>query len=77
LGTPPSSPQILYAVREGAQFSLLIQTIAGKNYALEFKDILSASAWASLPSVRGNGIPQLLTDPAATAPRRFYRVKQW
>ena len=77
LGIAPSSPQTLYLARSGNQFILLVQTVAGKHYALEYKNVLTAPAWTASPAIRGSGSPQFLIDSAATAPRRFYRVRQW
>jgi hypothetical protein len=71
-------PTLLYPVRNRTQFSVVLQTFAGKNYALEYKDTLAAAAnWASLPAIHGNGIMQFLIDPAADAQQRFYRVRTW
>ena len=52
----------------------MLQTYAGKNYALEYKDSLAATNWTTLPALRGNGAMQFLMDPAANGVQRFYRV---
>jgi len=57
-------------------FSALVQTLNCKNYALEYKDSLVASNWTSLSTNAGNGALRVLTDLAASAPRRFYRMRQ-
>jgi hypothetical protein len=51
--------------------------LSGKSYALEYKNSLSASNWTALSTNAGNGALRLLTDPAATASQRFYRMRQW
>jgi M6 family metalloprotease-like protein len=76
-GTGIQYPQVLRTMRLGDRFSLLVQTFAGRNYTLEYKSSLAAPSWTSLPTVRGTGAPQVLSDPAATSPQRFYRIRQW
>ena len=62
---------------EGARFSLLVQSIAGKNYTLEFKTTLTDPSWNPVRTVYGNGSPQFLVDLSANAAQRYYRVRQW
>jgi hypothetical protein len=76
LGSAPPTPEPFFPAEAWGQFSVLVQTIAGKQYALEYKNTLIGGAWTSLPEIRGNGAPEFLIDPAAAGPRRFYRVKQ-
>ncbi|MCX6890868.1 MAG: hypothetical protein NTX51_05015 [Verrucomicrobia bacterium] len=54
-----------------------MQTLNRKHYALEYSDTLAATNWNSATNTPGNGALKLLADPAATAPQRFYRVRQW
>ena len=70
-------PELLSPVRKGAGFSALIQTLSRQNYALEYKDSLSASNWTALATNAGNGALQVLSDPATTTSQRFYRMRQW
>jgi alpha-tubulin suppressor-like RCC1 family protein len=63
-------------MRKGGEFSALLRTRHGKNYALEFRNTFTTN-WNSLPAVTGNGALRLLMDPSASTPRRFYRVRQW
>jgi hypothetical protein len=69
--------QLLNPTRQGSRFSLLVQTLNRKNYALEFNDALAASNWTALSTNAGNGALMQLIDPAATAPQRSYRMRQW
>jgi hypothetical protein len=62
------------ALREGT-FSVSVLTAPGWTYALEFKDSADQSQWTPLPAVAGHGTIKELTDPTATAPQRFYRVR--
>jgi hypothetical protein len=64
------------AVRTGC-FDALVQTLNRKHYALEYADSLAATNWSPATNTPGNGALKLLADPAATAPQRFYRVRQW
>ncbi len=70
-------PRLLNPARQGGQFSVVLQTLNRKQYALEFKDSMSATNWSSVVTNAGNGALRLLTDPAATAAQRFYRMRQW
>jgi hypothetical protein len=74
---PAQPPRLFYPIRSGNQFSLLVQTTAGKNYALQYKDSLTATSWTELFPIYGLGTMQFLFDPAATVPQRLYRVRQW
>jgi hypothetical protein len=53
-----------------------VPTTSGKSYGLEYKDSLSEPAWTRLPAVAGTGGQLILTDPVATVPQRFYRVRE-
>jgi len=70
-------PQLLSPVRQGVRFSALLQTLNRRTYALEYKDSLTATNWNVVATNAGNGALRLLSDPAATAPERFYRMRQW
>lgn len=51
--------------------------IAGKAYALEFKNTVTAASWQRITGqVNASGDTVTLTDNAATVPYRFYRVVQ-
>jgi hypothetical protein len=70
-------PQLLSPARQGSRFSVLVQTLNRKNYALEFNPSIAATNWSALSTNTGHGALQLLTDPAATASQRYYRMRQW
>jgi len=55
----------------------VLQTYAGKNYTLEYKNSLSAATWAPVVTNRGNGLMQFLIDSTAVNAQRFYRVREW
>src|SRR5207237_4827155 len=69
--------RLLNPSRSGGRFNAVLQTLNRKNYALEFKTSVTATSWTTLPGVPGNGALRQLTDPAATAPQRFYRIRLW
>jgi alpha-tubulin suppressor-like RCC1 family protein len=56
-------------------FSVSLTSQNGLAYTLEYKDALADSSWTSLSPVAGNGSLLTLTDNAATAPHRTYRVR--
>ena len=70
-------PRLLNPVWKGHRFSAVAQTLSLKNYALEFKNSLTAANWTAVSTNAGNGALMLLTDPSATGPQRFYRMRQW
>ncbi len=76
-GQPASIPQPTRFWWNGQQFCLLLQTFAGRHYALEYKNALSDLNWNTLPGLPGNGGWQFLVDRDAAAPQRYYRVSQW
>ena len=71
------SPQLLRPALNGKQFTVIVQTLYRKNYALESKNSLLASNWTSISTNSGNGALRMLTDPAATGIQRLYRMRQW
>jgi hypothetical protein len=71
------TPELLSPVRTPNTFSFVIQTLNRKHYALEYKDSLTTTSWTPVCTNAGNGALELLTDRAATAAQRFYRLRQW
>jgi hypothetical protein len=69
--------RILYPMRKANQFSVWTRTLAGKNYALQYRNSFAGTNWTALPTIRGNSVLQLLNDSAATDVQRFYRVREW
>jgi hypothetical protein len=70
-------PRLLSPAWQTGRFSVLLQTLHRKYYALEYKDSASATNWSPLSTNLGNGALRLLSDPAAAVPQRFYRLRQW
>jgi hypothetical protein len=77
LEAPTALPRLFTPARQGGTFSLVAQTLNRKNYALEFKNSLTDTNWIALPAVSGNGALRMLSDPDASVPQRFYRLRQW
>jgi uncharacterized delta-60 repeat protein len=76
LGETVSQPPRLFAIhRSAGQFVIAVQTLAGRNHHLEFKDSLIDTNWISLLAFPGDGVLRALTDDSATVARRFYRVR--
>jgi hypothetical protein len=76
-GNRLAPPQLLYPIRKAKQFSIWVQTMYGKNYALEYTTALAGSNWVRVTTVHGNGARQFFVDPAATGLQRYYRVRQF
>ena len=62
--------------RSGNTMSVLVPTVSGKTYTLEYRPSLSVSNWSSASSVAGDGTTKTLSDSSATGGARFYRVRQ-
>jgi hypothetical protein len=77
LGRMTGPPQALWPVWDGTQLGVFLSTVPGRNYALEFKENMTAPNWTTLPEVRGRGGAQVLFDTSGSASHRFYRVRQW
>src|SRR5665213_903591 len=58
----------------GHQFSVVVSTVPGANYTLEFKNSLGDSNWTVAESLPGTGGAITLTDGTATNSSRFYQV---
>ena len=71
-----SSPLLFNPVRTNNIFRLSLLTFSGSTNVLEFKNALADGNWTPiLPGVPGDGTVKALTDPSATGPQRFYRVR--
>jgi ELWxxDGT repeat protein len=60
---------------DAGSFSVSLPTVSGQTYFLETKRTLSETDWSILLAVFGDGSVKTLTDPNASAPQRFYRVR--
>ncbi|HVV02147.1 MAG TPA: immunoglobulin domain-containing protein, partial [Verrucomicrobiae bacterium] len=70
-------PRLFTPELNKAGFSLVIQTLNRKSYALEYATALRAPAWTAISTNSGNGALEQLTDPNPSGPARFYRLRQW
>jgi hypothetical protein len=62
--------------RSGAANAIRFTSVNGQTYFLEYKNSLSDATWTTIaPSVIGNGSILTVTDAAATAQTRLYRVR--
>lgn len=81
-GSDPTDPRsglrIISLVRAGANQQLTWQSVNGKTYNLESREILSpGSPWLPMGTVPSSGnttTAQFPVPPSATIPREFYRV---
>jgi hypothetical protein len=58
-------------------FTVQVPTDRQRVYGLEYTTSLANPQWTLLPLAAGTGGIVQLTDPAAGAARRFYRVRRW
>ncbi|HEV2208313.1 MAG TPA: M6 family metalloprotease domain-containing protein [Verrucomicrobiae bacterium] len=75
VGNPFAPPELLAPVRQGTQLSVLLQTVAGRQYTLEWTPSLPAT-WTAIQSLTGTSSLRMLMDATATGPHRLYRVRQ-
>jgi len=60
----------------GEEFRLSLPTTRGAAYFLESAESLDDPRWSVLGTTWGDGTIRTLTDPNATAPKRFYRIRR-
>lgn len=78
-GTDPVNPnsvlKVTPAAPNGGQVTVTWQSVAGKTYALEYKDRLEDANWTRLTGeVTAQAGTASKVDPSSTGPARFYRV---
>ena len=66
--------EIINAIRTGTNTSLSFATVSGRNYAVQFTDSLTNSAWQTLTTIAGNGSVRTVTN-GVTSNARFYRLR--
>jgi len=49
--------------------------VKGIEYVIEYKDRLDGAPWQELETRTRTGSLQTITDPDATRPSRFYRIR--
>jgi PKD repeat protein len=69
-----SMPLILSPNVNGDDFTFTFETIAGKTYAIEFKDSLDDMTWQTLQSVPGDGNAITITNSIISVSQRFFRL---
>jgi YD repeat-containing protein len=78
-GTDPGNASSLLhvtpAAPNGGQVTITWQAVAGKTYALEYKDRLDDPNWVRVTGeVTAQGATASKVDPSSAGPTRFYRV---
>ncbi|MBN1676691.1 MAG: fibronectin type III domain-containing protein [Kiritimatiellae bacterium] len=77
-GTDPTDPnsrlEVGPASIEAGQFQLAFDTVAGRQYVVEYADSLPAVQWTELTRLTGDGQPAAARD-AGVAPMRIYRLR--
>ena len=74
-GNPNSQLRVIPAAPNGGQVTITWQSVAGKTYALEYKDSLDDPTWMRVTGeVAAQGATASKVDPSSPGPARFYRV---
>lgn len=63
------------STKGGGGFGTTFATDSGRGYVVEFKDYLTNANWTLLTNVVGTGSPATISDPGATGPERYYRIR--
>jgi alpha-tubulin suppressor-like RCC1 family protein len=76
---PPSrNPVLGPVIHQGDAFSVLVPTLRGRVYRIEYKNSLDETSWKGLPLVPGNGSERPLSDfDIRDRSERYYRVTGW
>ena len=53
----------------------MIPTLRGKPCILFYKNFLTDPDWNFVNQISGDGAPKAMTDPAASAPERYYHIR--
>jgi hypothetical protein len=69
------SPSITAITLAGSTAQISFTSEAGLSYTVQFTDSPEAPGWSPLPTVVGTGAIMTVTDSAATASSRIYRVR--
>ncbi|MSU59681.1 MAG: hypothetical protein EXS35_16200 [Pedosphaera sp.] len=65
---------ILNSAHSGSSSTFSFATQAGRTHTVQYRDSLTTGTWQTLTVVAGSGSATNITDSAATAASRFYRV---
>lgn len=70
----PVPVTILNPALNGEGFGFKFTTEVGRNYTVQFSDVLPGTDWQTLSNVVGSGSSAVVTDPVTDRAQRFYRV---
>jgi hypothetical protein len=70
---PVSNPVILNPALSRGFFTFAINTVAGRNYVIEYKTSLTDDVWQTQQILAGNGSRQTVSVPIGLDRQRFYR----
>jgi hypothetical protein len=73
-GVSASPMQITNVQKSGANLSLQVPTVRGKNHYLQYRDAANSGWWTPGLPVPGDGTVKDFTDANATGSQRLYRV---
>jgi hypothetical protein len=73
-GVGADLPVILWTAQAGTNLVFCFPTISGKNYAIEYKDLLDSLAWLPFQTFAGDGSTNYITNSTMMPSQRFYRL---
>ena len=75
-GVFPAVPQLTQAAHASSVFTVSAPTERGRPAILFYKNLLTDPTWNFVQAVPGDGGQVILTDRAAGAPQRIYRIRR-
>ena len=68
------TPVIIELAKSPTEFLFSFETVAGKNYEVQYKDLIDAAVWQTLQVVPGDGTLKTVTNLTVAPAQRFYRL---
>jgi PKD repeat protein len=69
-----SAPALMISGYTSTNFLFSFDTLSGKTYLVQYKDLLTDPDWQLLSSVPGDGIAHTITNSFLDSPQRFFRL---
>ena len=75
-GGNPGGPEFTSAVRNGTNLELTWSTVAGRQYAVDYKNDLNDPNWTPFVTNTALGSSLSFTHTVLTPPQRYFRIRQ-
>jgi len=68
------APTIIQPTLAGTNFTFFFQSVAGVNYTVQVNTNLATTNWLTLQVIPGDGSAKSVTNPAAAASQKYFRL---